>query len=248
MLRQLFTINKRFQSSLRPTVQSKSGLFKQPNKSIFAFGRSNNIVQTSQYAFLKQQPKFFTTDSQASNRVYVGNLSFDIDEPTIREAFKDCGALVNINLITKKDTGRFAGASILEFSSENGAQKALQLNGVDLHGRAIKVELAKPRRGKPETLPLSPKPDGCNTIFIGRLSEQVTDDIIKETFGQFGEIKSIRFLSDKETGEFKGVVFVEFTDPQSVDKAVQLNGQDLLGRSMRIDYATGRKPRQQQEE
>jgi len=247
MLRQFFSINRRSQSFLRPTTNSNSlNPLKTSKKSIFAFGRS--AVQPSRYAFLNQQIKFFTTEAQGSNRVYVGNLSFDIDESSIREAFKDCGDLVNINLITKKDTGRFAGASILEFGSEKSAQKALQLNGVDLNGRNIKVELAKPRRPKPETLPLSPKPEGCTTIFIGRLSEQVTDDIIKETFGQFGEIKSIRFLSDKETGEFKGVVFVEFADTNSVDKAVQLNGQDLLGRSMRIDYATGRKPKQQQQQ
>ena len=59
-----------------------------------------------------------------------------------------------------------------------------------------------------------------------------------------GEVSSVRWLTDRDTQQFKGCGFVEFADPDSaLDKAAKLNGKDLLGRSIRIDFAAPRAPK-----
>ena len=47
----------------------------------------------------------------------------------------------------------------------------------------------------------------------------------------------MRWLEDKNTGDFKGSGFVDFHEVEAVDKAIKLNGDKLLGRAVRIDYA-----------
>ena len=70
---------------------------------------------------------------------------------------------------------------------------------------------------------------------------------MKEFFKDCGEVSSIRWVTDKETGDFKGCGFVEFADPDAaLDKAAALNGTDLMGRQIRLDYLPPHAPRQDQ--
>ena len=59
-------------------------------------------------------------------------------------------------------------------------------------------------------------------------------------FKDCGEVKAIRWLVNKETGEFRGCGFVEFYDPDGVDKAVKMNGQMCENRTIRLDYSAPR--------
>jgi len=181
---------------------------------------------------------------EASSRIYVGNLSFDINEEGIRAAFKDIGEITLIDWMEDKRTGKFRGAGFLTFKDPETANKSLALNGTELLGRQMKIELSKPNnragdrpRGETPTKPAEP----TNTIFLGNLPFDVTEDDIHALFKESGTVKDIRWLNDKNTGEFKGCGFVEFEEDTSSDKAVVLNGTDLKGRSIRVDYSTPRR-------
>jgi nucleolin len=87
----------------------------------------------------------------------------------------------------------------------------------------------------------SAKPDGCTTVFIGNLSYQINEDEVYEFFSTCGNIKEIRW----NQGDFKGYGWVEFDDTNSPDEAMKLNGKDLAGRAIRIDYAAPKKSRPQ---
>ena len=63
-------------------------------------------------------------------------------------------------------------------------------------------------------------------------------------FKEAGEVKQIRWLTDKKSGEFRGCGFVEFYDTDGVDKAILKNGEQLLGRNVRLDYSAPRAPRE----
>jgi len=64
---------------------------------------------------------------------------------------------------------------------------------------------------------------------------------MRETFGSCGEISSIRFATDRETGDFKGFGHVEFVDSDSTDKAVAMAGTYVMDRPLRVDYANDRR-------
>ena len=81
------------------------------------------------------------------------------------------------------------------------------------------------------------KPPECKKLFIGNLSYDIDDDAIYKFFAAVdAEIKAVRWLSHKETGDFKGCGFVEFWTTEACDKGATLNGKNLLGRPIRIDW------------
>jgi len=150
--------------------------------------------------------------------------------------------------MTDKETERFKGFGFITFEDLEQAAKAMEKNGQDCLGRDIRISYAKPRAnrggGSRGSRALSEKPEGCTTVFCGNLSYDVNDDKISEFLSVCGPIKQIRWLKDRDSGEFKGAGFIEFEDPEiSIDKAVKLNGTEFMGRSIRIDYAKPRAPR-----
>lgn len=62
-------------------------------------------------------------------------------------------------------------------------------------------------------------------------------DTVRSTFGECGDIKSVRFAEDRETGEFRGFGHVEFYDGACVDAAMQLASTDVMGRPIRVSFA-----------
>ena len=181
-----------------------------------------------------------------TSEVFMGNLSFQIDDDTLKDAMKDCGTITNIKWLEHSDTGRFKGAGFITFDSPEAAAKAVAKNQTELLGRPMKIDFSNPRASKGgESRPMQAKPEGCTTLFCGNLSFSIDEDTMKGFFKDCGEVSSIRWLEDKETGQFKGCGFVEFADPEaSLDKAAELNGKELLGRPVRLDFATPRKPRE----
>jgi len=84
-----------------------------------------------------------------SSKLYVGNLSFSTAEADLQELFASQGEVVSANLITDRDTGRSRGFGFVEMAQAEDAQKAIQnLDGHDLQGRNLKVNLAKPRENR----------------------------------------------------------------------------------------------------
>lgn len=180
-------------------------------------------------------------------KIFAGNLSFQIDDDGIKDFFKDCGTVTEIKWLEDKDTGRFKGCGFLHFDTAEAAAKAVAMNGQECMGREIRVDFstAKPKTNKGADRfagkPLSEKPEGCTCVFAGNLSFDIDDDTMREFAEGCGEIKAIRWLSNRDTGDFKGCGFVEFYDSESVDKFVLKNGENLMGRPIRLDYSAPRK-------
>jgi RNA recognition motif-containing protein len=79
-------------------------------------------------------------------KLYVGNLTYDTTEATVEALFSAHGSVVSVALINDRDTGRPKGFGFVEMSTPEEAQAAkAALDGTDLGGRTIKVDIAKER-------------------------------------------------------------------------------------------------------
>jgi cold-inducible RNA-binding protein len=85
-----------------------------------------------------------------SAKLFVGNLSFNITENDLEDAFAAHGTVVETNLMMDRATGRPRGFAFVTMGSPEEAQKAIDaLNGKELAGRALTVNIARPREDRP---------------------------------------------------------------------------------------------------
>ena len=85
-----------------------------------------------------------------SNKLFVGNLSFDTTENDLQDAFAAFGSVTEANLMMDRMTNRPRGFAFITMSSVEEAQAAIAgLNGKQLGGRALTVNDARPREDRP---------------------------------------------------------------------------------------------------
>ena len=82
-------------------------------------------------------------------KLYVGNLSYDVDSSALEQLFAAHGTVESAQIITDRDTGRSKGFGFVEMSSDDEAQAAISaLNGQEHGGRALTVNEAKPKENR----------------------------------------------------------------------------------------------------
>jgi RNA recognition motif-containing protein len=85
-----------------------------------------------------------------SNKLYVGNLSFDTTENELQDLFSGAGAVQEVILIQDRITGRSKGFGFVTMSNAEDAKKAIsQINGKSVGGRALTVNEARPKEDRP---------------------------------------------------------------------------------------------------
>lgn len=84
------------------------------------------------------------------NKLYVGNLSYNIRDDDLQQAFAAYGSVASAKVMMDRDTGRSKGFGFVEMGSDAEAQAAINgLNGQALDGRAVVVNEARPREERP---------------------------------------------------------------------------------------------------
>lgn len=79
------------------------------------------------------------------NKLYVGNLVFSATEQSLTQHFSAFGSVNSAKIITDRDTGRSKGFGFVEMSNSDEAEAAIEaLNGQDVDGRKMVVNIAKP--------------------------------------------------------------------------------------------------------
>ncbi|MEJ5308686.1 MAG: RNA-binding protein [Anaerolineae bacterium] len=80
-----------------------------------------------------------------AKKIYVGNMSYDTTENTLRELFATHGEVVSVSVITDRETGRPRGFAFVEMASDAAANAAISaLDGRSVDGRTLKVNEARP--------------------------------------------------------------------------------------------------------
>ena len=85
-----------------------------------------------------------------ATRLFVGNINHDATENDLQDAFAAHGTVLEANLMLDRTTGRPRGFAFVTMSTQEEAEKAIEaLNGKELGGRALTVNIARPREERP---------------------------------------------------------------------------------------------------
>ena len=83
-------------------------------------------------------------NSNRARTVFIGNISFDAEETELRTLFSSVGPVLNLRLVVDRDTGKRKGFGFAEYADQETALSAVRnLNDLDLHGRALRVNIAE---------------------------------------------------------------------------------------------------------
>jgi len=82
-------------------------------------------------------------------------------------------------------------------------------------------------------------------LFVGSLSWDTTDQTLRDAFKRFGEVVEAKVITERDSGRSRGFGFVTFAEDEAGRNAIsEMNGTELDGRTIRVDEASERKPRE----
>lgn len=146
-------------------------------------------------------------ENQIKN-LFVGNLSWNVDEEWLAREFREFGELVSTRIISDRATGRSKGFGYVEFVDAADAARALEAKkGSLIDNREANIDFSTPRtagdrndfkekannRAQDYGDSTSPESD---TLFVGNVSFEATEDVLGEEFGKFGTVTHIRLPTD----------------------------------------------------
>lgn len=193
-------------------------------------------------------------EKEASANLFVGNLSFNIDEEWLTREFEEYGQIKAVRVITDRDTGRSKGYGYVEFEEMSDAITAQESkHETEVDGRNVRVDfsLPRPERGAGQTpqqrsseraerygdAPREPSA----TLFVGNLAFGADESAVSGTFEEYGAIQGVRLITDRDTGNFKGYGYVEMGSIEEATAAFEgLQGAEIAGRAIRLDYASAK--------
>lgn len=178
--------------------------------------------------------------------IFVGRLSWNVDNDWLATEFASCGTVVSAEVQMDRSTGKSRGFGYVHFADASSIEAALAMNGKEIDGRPVNIDKSTPRNkdnardNRAKTFNDVQSPPSM-TLFVGNLSFGVEENTLWETFGEHGDVKSVRIPTDRETQRPKGFAYVEFTDIEVAQKAhAALQGFDLDGRQLRLDFSQPR--------
>lgn len=84
-----------------------------------------------------------------AKKLYVGNLSYSVQDQDLQDLFSQAGAVLSAKVITDRESGRSKGFGFVEMENDNEADSSIEkFNGQDFQGRALRVSEAKPQESR----------------------------------------------------------------------------------------------------
>ncbi|GJZ33411.1 nucleotide-binding alpha-beta plait domain-containing protein [Tanacetum coccineum] len=191
-----------------------------------------------------------TSLSSVPKTLFLGNLSFSVEEDDVRGFFKDVGEIAELHFAIRDD--RFLGWARVEFTTAEAAQKALKLNNQVIHDRQVKIELVRQRGGaytrgssRMDNFSQRGGETQVKSVYVrGFKSSDGYDNIriaLIKHFEKCGEITRLAIPKDLDSGAPKGVAFIDFAGNYEFRKALRLNGSECGGSKLVVEEAKTRK-------
>jgi len=190
-------------------------------------------------------------DGETHSELFVKNLPWSVTEDSLTEYFSQFGTVATVKVLRKD--GRPSGIGFVNFETRAEAKKAMQNVG-EFEGRQIGCDFSNNKKEGGRTNDFQPRGNfgnagndrssGSNfTIFVGNLGFKTNEVAIKKFFSKAGNVVGVR-IAKHEDGKAKGFCHVDFDSQEGVTAAIQLAGQMLDDRELRVDASEPRKNRE----
>ena len=170
--------------------------------------------------------------------LYVGNLDKSIAEDVLKQYFQVAGQVVDVKIMVDKKNNH-VNYAFVEYLKAHDASVALQtLNGIQIENNKIKINKAFQSQQ-------STSDENTFNLFVGDLNVDINDEALSNAFKDFPSYIQAHVMWDMQTGRSRGYGFVSFSDQEQAQIAMdQMQGKELNGRPIRINWATKREPQQ----
>ncbi len=129
-----------------------------------------------------------------------------------------------IRVITDESGGDGIGAARLRLTTRRGSPLATDA-------------------ARPYTFPFMSEPFEMKSIYVGNIPFSVSENDLRQLFGEYGAVASVKMVEDRETGRFRGFAFVEMDDADALAAIEALDGNDMSGRTLKVNEARPREAR-----
>ncbi|XP_051125044.1 polyadenylate-binding protein RBP45 isoform X1 [Andrographis paniculata] len=191
-------------------------------------------------------------DDAPDYTIFVGDLAADVTDYMLQETFRaNYPSVKGAKVVTDRITGRTKGYGFVRFGDESEQLRAMtEMNGRFCSTRPMRIGPAANKQkvggqtkvaASYQTSQGNPSEDDPTntTIFVGNLDSNVTDEHLRQVFGQYGQLLHVKIPVGKRCG------FVQFADRSCAEEALRiLNGTQLGGQSIRLSW--GRSPSNKQ--
>ncbi|XP_054777439.1 LOW QUALITY PROTEIN: polyadenylate-binding protein RBP45-like [Prosopis cineraria] len=188
-------------------------------------------------------------DDTPDYTIFVGDLASDVTDYMLQETFRArYPSIKGAKVVIDRLTGRTKGYGFVRFGDESEQMRAMtEMQGVLCSTRPMRIGPATNKNPGTQPKASYQNPQGAQnendpnntTIFVGNLDPNVTDDHLRQVFGQYGELVHVKIPAGKRCG------FVQFADRSCAEEALRgLNGTVLGGQNVRLSW--GRSPSNKQ--
>jgi nucleolin len=178
-------------------------------------------------------------DEEVEFEAKVNGLSYDAKESDIEDFFGK--AKVTAVKLLRGGDGRSRGIAFVKVATQKDLDIVLKMNKEEHMGRWLNISQAEGLKNQKNRVNAGFKGESVvtsesTTIFVGNLSFNSTEDSLYSFFQDCGKVTDARIA--KRDGQSRGFGYVEFEDSTGVKKALELAGETLEGRPLKLDVAT----------
>uniref|UniRef100_A0A914DQA8 RRM domain-containing protein n=1 Tax=Acrobeloides nanus TaxID=290746 RepID=A0A914DQA8_9BILA len=186
-------------------------------------------------AMSAQQPKM---DTSKHFHVFVGDLSQEVDNNVLKQAFDRFGEISEVKVIRDSQSLKSRGYGFVTFPRKEDADRAIQeMNGQIIGKRAIRTNWAVRRPNDEEKKAhtyeqiYNAATSDNTTVYLGNIVPSITEESIREAFEKHGKIKEIRLFGSQS------YAFVIYETKEEAAKAIlEMNGAELEGQTLKCSW------------
>lgn len=162
-------------------------------------------------------------------RIFVGGLSFEVDNHKLKESFHHFGNIKKALIIRDQRTGQSKGYGFVTFSSRSSFEAAMRTYNY-VNGRLADCYPVLTKGALKEL----EQRDIANKLFIGGISQNTLIDDMRKYFSSFGTIKEIRILYDGRSGKSRGFGFVLFNSTEVTNEVLSIPEHKIKGKIVEV--------------